>query len=134
MMRILPLAPILVAAVTGTGALLALHGPVLDPLAMAITKIPAEAAMRAAGHTTASHVSAGVPYVLRDQYSTLICVSSRSGRPLPPFIAPDNGIGSPPSGTPRIGAWMPFVARDATSTQICVSDHAGRLWPPFLAR
>lgn len=34
------------------------------------------------------HIQAGIPFVMRDQYSTQVCVSSRSGQPLPPFIVP----------------------------------------------
>jgi hypothetical protein len=34
-------------------------------------------------------VHAGIPFIVRDQYGTQVCISSRSGQTLPPFVVPN---------------------------------------------
>jgi hypothetical protein len=88
-----------------------------------------------AGTSVPDHVHAGVPFVVRDSYASQVCISSRSGRPLPPFVLPPTqfGVGSPASGTADVRAGVPFVVRDANGIQVCVSTRGGQSFPPFIA-
>jgi hypothetical protein len=81
-----------------------------------------------------SYVHAGVPFWVRDSYATQICISTRSGRPLLPFVAPAVRFGSGASaGTPaNIQAGMPFVVRDQLGSQYCISSRGGEPLPPFI--
>jgi hypothetical protein len=81
-----------------------------------------------------SYVHAGVPFLVRDSYATLICISTRSGRPFPPFVAPSprSGLGVD-SGTPAyVRAGIPFVVRDRLGSQYCISSRGGEPLPPFI--
>jgi hypothetical protein len=80
-------------------------------------------------------VHAGIPFTVNDGNGTQICISSRSGRSLPPFVVP--------SSDPRfsittygrainVQADVPFVIHDSNGTQLCVSTRAGRSVPPFV--
>jgi hypothetical protein len=82
---------------------------------------------------TPTFVQAGIPFVVRDGYATQVCVSTRSGRLLPPFVGPadplDAGVAPDRSATVQVG--VPFVVH-GDGTQICVSTRGGRSLPPFI--
>ena len=88
-----------------------------------------------ASTTTPSYVYAGVPFVVRDSYGTQICVSTRAGQPLPPFVVPagQNGAGWATGGTGTVQAGVPFVVQDHNGTQVCISTRGGQSLPPFIA-
>lgn len=95
------------------------------------------------GRTSApAYVHAGVPFLVRDSYATLICISTRSGRPYLPFVAPASRFGSGAyAGTPAsiqagmpesIQAGTPFVVRDQLGSQYCISSRGGEPLLPFI--
>ncbi len=88
--------------------------------------------MRGSGAPT--YVYAGIPFVVHDRYATQLCISSRSGRPLPPFVvpAPLSSFGSLSAAPARVQGGMPFVVRDGRSTQLCVSTRGGVPLLPFI--
>jgi hypothetical protein len=80
------------------------------------------------------YVQAGVPFILRDNYATLVCISNHAGQPLQPFISPG---GWPPSfrhgeAPAYVQAGMPFTVRDGSSAQLCISTRSGEPLPPFI--
>jgi hypothetical protein len=77
-------------------------------------------------------VTPGVPYVVRDGYGMQICVSSRQGHAIPPFIVPAEQPAYSPIGVRLVQPWVPFIVHDGYSTQVCVSSRGGRVWPPFV--
>ena len=93
------------------------------------------AVLEAANGTIApDYVHAGVPFIVRDHYATQICVSTRSGRPLLPFVSPvprytfNTGSGAPA----RVRAGVPFEVRDNNGVQICISTRGGQPLLPFI--
>jgi hypothetical protein len=77
-------------------------------------------------------ITPGIPYVARDSYGTQICVSSRQGHAVPPFIVPSEQPAYGSFGIRMVQPWVPFIVRDNYSTQVCVSSRGGRVWPPFV--
>ncbi|HWE63046.1 MAG TPA: hypothetical protein VHB98_15140 [Chloroflexota bacterium] len=80
------------------------------------------------------YVQAGVPFIVRDNYATLVCISNHSGYPLEPFISPTHWsiryqYGTAPS---YVEAGMPFRVQDSEGTQFCISTRSGRPLMPFL--
>jgi hypothetical protein len=104
--------------------------------AMHIQSLPAPSAVlaRVEGSGAPDYVYADVPFVVHDRYATQICISSRSGRPLPPFVSPALrfGAGGVSPAPDSVHAWIPFVVRDGHSTQICVSTRGGQPLLPFI--
>jgi hypothetical protein len=88
----------------------------------------------AVGTTAPSYVQADVPFVVRDSYATLLCISSHSGRPLLPFVVPASqyGEGTAASADGDVHAGVPFVVRDSSGSQLCVSARGGQSVPPFI--
>jgi hypothetical protein len=82
-----------------------------------------------------SFVLAGVPFVVRDGYATVLCISSRSGRPLPPFVVPAGqySVVTVAGANGDVHAGVPFVVRDTNGWQVCVSTRGGQSFPPFIA-
>jgi hypothetical protein len=89
------------------------------------------------------YVQAGLPFVVRDGYATQVCISSHSGRPLPPFVAPADAFspdmpfdafstGMPLGGQQRIGAGIPFTVNDSFGTVLCMSTRGGQVLLPFV--
>lgn len=83
-----------------------------------------------------TYVQAGVPFVVRDNYATLLCISTRAGQPLQPFIAPgtwptwDTSYGAPM----HVQAGVPFTVHDGKGgSQLCISTRSGEPLPPFIA-
>lgn len=104
--------------------------------AMHIPSVPAPSAVLAGleGSDASDYVYAGVPFVVHDRYATQICISSRSGRPLPPFVSPalNFAAGGVRSAPASVHAGIPFVVRDGHSMQICVSTREGQPLLPFI--
>ena len=86
------------------------------------------------GTNVPAHVQAGLPFVVRDSYATQVCISSRSGQPLPPFVAPADrfSFGAPTLAPTYVQAGVPFMLQDSNGTQICVSTRRGQVLPPFV--
>ena len=84
----------------------------------------------------AHYVHAGFPFAVNDGNGTQICISSRSGRSLPPFVVPPSDLhfSTYASAGMRLNvqADVPFVIHDTNGTQICISTRAGRSVPPFV--
>ncbi len=89
------------------------------------------------------YVHAGLPFVVRDGYATQFCISSHSGRPLPPFVAPAGAFstgmpfdsfstGTPLDGQQRIDAGIPFTVDDSFGTVLCMSTRGGHVLLPFV--
>ena len=81
-----------------------------------------------------SYVHAGVPFLVQDKYAIQLCISTRSGQPLPPFILPANQPNAfiAARTSREVQAGVPFVLQDSNGTQICVSTRGGKLFPPFV--
>ena len=81
--------------------------------------------------STPTYVYAGVPFMVQDSYATQLCVSSRSGWFLPPFVVSGARFGGTPTGSPsEVRAYVPFMVHDHGGTQVCVSTRSGQLLPP----
>ena len=79
-----------------------------------------------------THVTIGIPYVVRGGYGTQICVSSRSGWLFPPSVTSAEWLGREISGSSQeVQAYTPFTVRHGHAAQICVSTRAGILRPPL---
>jgi hypothetical protein len=86
-----------------------------------------------AGVSGPGYVYAGVPFVVRDSYATQLCIASHSGRALPPFVGPADGVGgTQPDGEQRVDAGIPFTVEDGFGTTLCVSTRGGRSLTPFV--
>jgi hypothetical protein len=107
-------------------ALTALHWVVGTGYAAALGRIGSKSAPE--------YVHAGVPFLVRDSYATQICISTRSGRPYLPFVAPASWFGSGGyAGTPAsVQAGKPFVVRDQLGSQYCISSRGGEPLLPFI--
>jgi hypothetical protein len=81
-----------------------------------------------------SHIQAGVPFIVRDNYATQVCISTRSGKPLPPFITPPGQFDVVLQGPVRVQAWVPFEVQDSYGSQICISSRGGEPLLPFVVR
>ncbi len=81
--------------------------------------------------STPTYVYAGVPFMVQDGYATQLCISSRSGWLLPPFVVSAAlSASAPPGSASEVRAYVPFMVHDHTGTQICVSTRRGQLLPP----
>jgi hypothetical protein len=83
-----------------------------------------------------SYIQAGVPFIVRDNYATLLCISTRAGQPLQPFISPGNWpVWIANEHAPiHVQAGVPFTVQDGKGgTQMCISTRSGEPLPPFLA-
>ena len=91
-----------------------------------------DAAIRGAhaGTSQPAPVYAGVPFVVRDNYATQTCVSTRAGQTYLPFVVPADAASG--SSFERVQAGVPFVVRDSNGTQICISTRGGQALPPFI--
>lgn len=90
----------------------------------------------AAALTNGGYVLAGVPFIMRDDYATQMCVSSRAGRLLPPLVLPPEPFSSHVTHIityMRVRAWVPFMVQDGKSMQLCISSKGGDAFLPFLA-
>jgi hypothetical protein len=114
--------------------LLTLGVPVSAALLKPATTLYATVVGDSVGGSVPAYVHAGVPFVVRDAYASQLCMSSRSGRPLLPFILPATQLdgGTPASGTADVQAGVPFMVRDANGVQVCVSTRGGHSFPPFI--
>ena len=88
------------------------------------------------GSRTPSYVHAGVPFVVHDETGVQLCVSSRAGRPLAPYMLP---MPTARYLTPRrlgqtVHAGIPVVLHDGYATLVCVSSYAGVSLSPFISR
>ena len=91
-------------------------------------------ALSAAWGGTPNHVSAGVPLTVRDTHGIQICISSRDGRPIAPFIIPlatARGIAHIRLDT-QIHPGVPFVLRDGYGALVCLSSEAGQALAQFI--
>ena len=78
-----------------------------------------------------SRIVRGMPYVIGDQFSNQVCVSSRDGHPLPPYIMPAGRLFYTLKRAQYIHAWIPFTVQDGYSTQLCISNRSGVVWLPL---
>jgi hypothetical protein len=87
-----------------------------------------------AGLGAPGYVHAGVPFIVRDGYAAQLCVSSHSGRPLPPFVTPAGAFssGMQPDEPRRVAAGIPFTVEDGSGTTLCVSTRGGQPLVPFV--
>jgi hypothetical protein len=95
---------------------------------------PARLLIQASGFVEPQYVQAGVPFIVRDSYATLLCISNRSGYPLQPFILPGKQTLRYRSGAApaHVQAGVPFIVHDAKGAQLCVSNRSGQPLPPYL--
>jgi hypothetical protein len=103
----------------------------LKPVRLQFAAVLAEGS----GTGAPASVHAVVPFVVHDSYAIQVCISSRSGRPLLPFILPADsfGAGTHATATADVRAGVPFLVRDANGMQVCVSTRVGQSFPPFVA-
>src|SRR5690348_13806719 len=105
----------------------------LSAIILAVTAVSLQRGLLTGGVTTLlaietkannpTHIVPGIPYVIGDQYAKQVCISSREGRPLPPFIVPAGQVAVPNTSTQIIKAGIPFVIQDGYSTELCISSH-----------
>ena len=111
-------------AALGVAVPTALHGSASFALAVA---------GRGDGASAPGYVHAGVPFIVRDGYAAQLCISSRSGRPLPPFVVRADAFGGiQPDGLQHVDAGIPFVVKDSFGTTLCVSTRGGHPLAPFV--
>jgi hypothetical protein len=111
--------------VLGVAVPIALHAPVSFALV-----VPGSGA----GLGAPGYVHADVPFIVRDGYAAQLCVSSHSGRPLLPFVAPAGAVGSgmQPDESRHVAAGIPFTVEDGVGTTLCVSTRGGQPLVPFV--
>jgi hypothetical protein len=87
-------------------------------------------------YSTPEHVLAGVPFVLHDGSGSQVCISSRAGRPLSPYVLPMSTVRflSPQRIGQIVHPGIPVVLHDGYATLICISSYAGVTLAPFITR
>jgi hypothetical protein len=83
------------------------------------------------GREVPAYIQAGVPFTTHDNYATQMCISTRSGQLLSPFVTPPGQSGA--VAPAHVQAWVPFMVHDRHGTQICISTRGGDTFPPFVA-
>lgn len=88
------------------------------------------------GAYTPTHVLAGVPFVIHDENGAQMCISSRAGHPLSPYILPMSTVRylAPRRIGQTVHAGIPVVLHDGYATLVCVSSYAGVSLAPFVSR
>jgi hypothetical protein len=112
-------------------ALRVMRQPIACSIVHESTAVAIAVASRNAGESAPDYVHAGVPFIVRDAYAAQLCISARSGRPLPPFVTCVDAQGSG-DGLQRVDAGIPFRVNDGSGTTLCVSSRGGQALAPFI--